>query len=197
MANLPLSEQLKENTQTYHQALEKQVILLIKAIQTPGDYGNLINLFYSYFGGVELLVDSSLKIERIPDYPDRRKTASLSHDLFTLGLAKASLAVGNDLPEINNHLQAIGAMYVMEGSTLGGVHISKMIQQRLPSLDAKALTFFNGYKSDTQTMWQKFKTAIDGEQLQPGEAASVIHAANETFIYFGNWIMKSGTTKIK
>jgi heme oxygenase len=197
MANLPLSEQLKENTQTNHQALEKQVILLIKAIQTPDDYGNLINLFYSYFGGVELLVDSSLKIERIPDYPDRRKTASLSHDLFTLGIAKASLAVGNDLPQINNHLQAIGAMYVMEGSTLGGVHISKMIQQRLPSLDEQALTFFNGYRSDTQAMWQKFKTAIDGEQLQTGEAAYIIQSANETFIKFANWITRSERIEVK
>ena len=62
-----LSDQLKEQTKTHHQALEKQIIPLIKGIRTPADYAELLMSFYTYFGGVELLVDSALDRDFMTD----------------------------------------------------------------------------------------------------------------------------------
>lgn len=196
MANNSLSDQLKEQTLVQHQELEKQVVAVIKSINTRDDYKRLLTLFYTYFGGVELLVDKSLDTESMPDYKERRKTASLAHDLQHLGSALPPLVDGTALPSIANHLQALGAMYVMEGSTLGGMHISKMISKRLPGENADAFTFFNGYLDNTQQMWQKFKTTIDSGIVKPDEMDIVITAANETFKKFAEWVTKSEKKEI-
>lgn len=188
MSKTLLSEQLKEHTKSQHQLLEKQIIPLIKAIRTTTDYSRLLMLFYTYFGAVELLVDNTLDVEYIPDYPQRRKTALLHTDLDVMNITIQPFATGAYLPAIENHLQAIGAMYVMEGSTLGGLHISKMISLQLQQQNTNAFSFFNGYKDETQQMWHLFKTAIDNMLLKPGEEATVINASNNTFERFANWI---------
>jgi heme oxygenase len=183
-----LSDQLKEQTKANHQALEKQVIPLIKAIRTTTDYSKVLMLFYTFYGGVELLIDHTLNIDVLPDYLHRRKTASLTNDLYLVNAPAQAFAGENDLPAIINHLQATGAMYVMEGSTLGGLHISRMISQQLNELNANAFTFFNGYQNETKQMWQAFKMAIDGMSLNPAEEAVVVATANETFTRFSKWI---------
>lgn len=188
MSRTLLSEQLKDQTKINHQLLEKQIILLIKAIRTTADYSRLLMLFYTFFGGIETLVDKTLNTDCIPDYLQRRKTAFLHNDLCAMNVEAQPFAKAVDLPEINNHLQASGALYVMEGSTLGGPHISKMIRDQINPAKANILTFFDGYKNETQHMWQAFKIAIDGMVLDKNEQAVVVHAANDTFARFSNWI---------
>jgi len=80
----------------------------------------------------------------------------------------------------------LGALYVIEGSTLGGTIISKMIKQQLAIPDNKGLSFFNGYGSETEKMWQDFKLFLD-RPLKPAEEAVVIRSANDTFNKFGQW----------
>lgn len=188
MSKALLSEQLKEHTKSQHQILEKKIIPLIKAIKTTNDYSRLLMLFYTYFGAVELLVDNTLDINYMPDYPQRRKTTLLHDDLNAMNITLQPFATGAHLPSIENHLQAIGAMYVMEGSTLGGLHISKMISQQLQQQNTNAFVFFNGYKDQTQQMWQLFKTAIDSMLLKPEEEEVIINASNNTFERFSNWV---------
>ena len=191
MVTTYLSDRLREQTQAHHQALEKAIIPFIKNIRSTDDYAALLLIFYTYFGGVELLIDEALDSESMSDYPQRRKAAALLNDLGVLNVTVQPLADGNVLPEIKNNLQALGAMYVMEGSTLGGIHIRKMIGDRLPQLTADAFTFFNGYGNDTQEMWQKFKMNVDAAATSRADEEIIIAAANDMFIRFGEWIRTS------
>jgi heme oxygenase (biliverdin-IX-beta and delta-forming) len=77
-------------------------------------------------------------------------------------------------------------MYVLEGSTLGGKIISRMLLKQVPSLDG-ATTFFQGYQDDTMSMWQKFKTHLHAS-VDQSDAAETHRAATETFVKFKKWL---------
>jgi len=74
----------------------------------------------------------------------QRKSESLAIDIRTLGGALIEKVALSDIPEINDHLQVFGALYVMEGSTLGGQIISQMIARQLGIQD-KGISFFQNY----------------------------------------------------
>jgi heme oxygenase (biliverdin-IX-beta and delta-forming) len=179
-----LSEQLKDATKTNHQLLEKKLITHLKAVRTPADYATILTLFYGFFGGMETPINEHLDMASLPDYPQRRKAAALAYDLGSLHAALPPLATGTDVPTIGNHLQALGALYVMEGSTLGGKIISKMMKAQLNQ--AAGMTFFEGYGNATDAMWQTFRAVLD-QPLSQIEKETVVQAADETFIKFRHW----------
>lgn len=186
-----LSDKLKEATKTNHQQLEKVLVGKLKAIRSAEGYADVLKLFYGYFGGLELLINNTIGDDILPDNAERRKTQSLANDLQFLGSEIPTKATVDELPALNTPLQALGALYVIEGSTLGGKIISKMMQQQL-GLEAGAMTFFAGYGNRTDQMWETFKNALDHQAQNPEQEAVVIAAANETFLKFGEWFEKAG-----
>ena len=184
-----LSEKLKEHTKQHHQLLEKKMVAQMRSITTPQEYAKLLGLFYSFFGGLELSVDKHIDLALLPDYPQRRKSAALAYDLLELSAPLPLFALRNDLPEIRDHIQSIGALYVMEGSTLGGKIIAKMMLQQMNVTEMPGLTFFNGYGEQTMSMWLTFKKSID-TPLSSTEIEIIIKSANDTFLQFSNWFDK-------
>lgn len=182
-----LSQKLKTATILNHQILEKKIISGIRSVNTQEDYVKLINLFYSFFGGLEPLINNHLDLTTLPDYHLRRKSSYLAEDLNYLNAALPILAEFKALPEINNHFQALGALYVIEGSTLGGKIISKMIKKQLAFDNDNSLSFFNGYGDETNNMWHFFKQSMDLPSNMAHENV-IIDSANDTFLRFSEWI---------
>ena len=188
-----IADQLKEITKTDHQQLEKLLVSKMKVIRSHQDYLNILQLFYSYFGGLEDQINKYINTHHLADYTLRRKTSALEHDINMLGGVTVDKAQENNLPQISNHLQAFGALYVIEGSTLGGSFISKMISQQL-NLDQNqgGFSFFNGYGESTATMWESFKDVLNKQPADATEEYAICGAANNTFIKFKNWIENNG-----
>jgi heme oxygenase len=178
-----LTEELKEQTKNNHQLLEKKLVAFMRAMRTQNDYLKLLAIFYSYFGGLEHQIQNHLQITQIPDYASRRKAAALSADIEILGGKQPAIATSQFLPEISNHQQALGALYVIEGSTLGGKIISQMINKQLGLTEG--LSFFKSYGEETMAMWQKFQAILDQPENLPG--TEMIQTANETFFKFSEW----------
>ncbi len=185
-----LAEQLKKDTLRSHQQLEKMLVGRMKAIRSKEDYVNLLQLFYTYFGGLETQIDQYIGKNELNDYAERRKTQALAHDIETLGGKPMAKANDEDLPQIKNVLQAYAAMYVIEGSTLGGKIISKMMAQQLGINNGEGLSFFNGYGDGTETKWESFKDTLNNVTKSSEEDKIVIAAANETFDKFKQWAEK-------
>lgn len=183
-----LSDGLKTHTKINHQKLEKKILAAITAINNKRGYTDLLKLFATYFGAVEKLVDESINLACVPDYLQRRKVAALSADMYYLNTQLRPDAPSVIVPRIENNLQCMGALYVMEGSTLGGATIAKLIESKTKLSSKGGLAFFNGYGADTLTMWQKFKNLLDSILLNPGDEGIVIDSANETFARFSDWI---------
>ena len=183
MQNETLSDQLKTETSGPHQELEKVLIQRMRKMQNVDDYVDLLKCFYSYFGALEDQINLYIGVAELPDHLQRRKSESLVADIHSLGGSLPEKANPADLPAIKNRLQAFGAMYVMEGSTLGGLIISRMIGKQL-DLHEAGLSFFQSYGEQLHTMWDSFKLALNQQAEDQAESSIVLTAAEATFRQF-------------
>ena len=183
MENEILSNQLKIRTLAPHQELEKVLIQRMRTMRSLDDYIKLLQFFYSYFGALEDRINLYIGSAELPDYLQRRKSESLAADILALGGELPIKTAVTDLPVIENRLQAFGALYVMEGSTLGGQIISQMITKHL-GIDDKGLLFFQSYGGNLTTMWDTFKLILNRQADNEADAEILITAADATFRQF-------------
>lgn len=175
-----LSTRIKEATKTAHQELEGKVVKKLKAIRSNADYADLLKHFYAYFSGLEKQIASYITTNVLPDHELRRNASRLKEDILALDGDTYDLPQVT-LPLISNTSEALGAMYVMEGSIMGGPFIVQMLQKG--GID-KGLSFFSGYGEDTQRMWAKFIEVLN--LIPEEEQAIAIDAANDTFSNFSD-----------
>ncbi len=178
-----------------HQLLEKMVLRQIQLITSPEDYTLLLNLFYSYFGALEPIIAENISPEYFPDLSKRRKADLIAQDILSLNGLVPKLSESTALPEIKNIYQAFGALYVIEGSSLGGIHIAKMIQKKLPGINA--FLFFSGYGDKTDEKWNQFKHILDQLPGNPAEINEIITGALDTFLNFAEWIRSNIKSKVQ
>ena len=184
---MTLTEQLKSSTLAEHQETEKLLVERIKSIQSKEDYIRILKIFYGYFAPVEQQIRRFVTNEHLADLHERRNVMRIKQDLQTLGYDQEIL-LSEVLPPIENHCHAAGAMYVQEGSTLGGRYIARMISARIVDT-TDALTFFQGYNEKTDEKWNSFKDFINETFTNEWEAIQVVEGAKRTFVKMKEWIL--------
>lgn len=182
-------ELLRERTGKQHQELERVLIPIIKDVNTPEKYVRLLELFYGYYYPIEQHIAAHTDISFPGGFERRRKASLLLDDISTItGTPATTPPTCTELPEINDAAQALGAMYVLEGSTLGGQVICQILLRNLPSEELpKALTFFNGYGSETQSYWDTFVHYLQGYNGTEDQQQRLLDAAADTFTKFKRW----------
>lgn len=186
-----LSEKLKENTKAAHIELEKVLVQKIKSIRAIDDYLEILVYFYRFFAPLEKAIFPQLK-EALPDAAQRRKSEWIMEDIHFFKPAYQPIYTSSSTPQITSLPQAIGALYVIEGSSLGGQVICKMVAQKLDISQAEGFKFFSGYGEGTLTMWDNFKKFINGRDWDREEENEVVDAANRTFGLFKQMIDRNG-----
>ncbi|WP_276134201.1 biliverdin-producing heme oxygenase [Polluticoccus soli] len=182
-----LLDKLKAYTSGSHQELEKLIIPRIKQATDKDAYRNVLQLFYGYFKPLEELVSKHVDHTLLPDYEERRKTSALLSDIHYLCGSQNALKLCDDLPLIGNSRQAIGALYVMEGSTLGGKIIKGILMKNLDADGSKGFDFFGGYGDDTEKKWSAFKQIINDRFSDAETHHEILAAADNTFKKFRSW----------
>ncbi|PWV48230.1 biliverdin-producing heme oxygenase [Chitinophaga sp. S165] len=185
-------ELLRERTGKQHQELERVLIPIIKNVNTPEKYVRLLELFYGYYYPLEQHIAAHMDISFPGGFERRRKASLLLDDISTITGAHASPSeTSSDLPEITDAAQALGVMYVLEGSTLGGQVICQILIRNLsvPEL-SKSLTFFNGYGTDTQSYWDTFVHYLQGYHGSEEQRQRMLDAAADTFLKFKLWAVQ-------
>lgn len=175
-----VSTNIKEATKDAHVALEKQVVQRLKSIRSNADYAALLKYFYAYFNHVEKAIAPYITESLLPDYKDRRNSGYIKNDILALGSAIEDLPA-TTVPAIDNHVKALGALYVMEGSIMGGSIIVKMLEK---GGITDGVSFFSGYGEATGPMWGKFVAVMNREAITDTQQADMIRTANETFEHF-------------
>jgi heme oxygenase len=189
---LSFPDHIKTYTKPEHALLEKHLIGIIKGIRTTEQYIDLLRMFYSFYQALEVDMEQYLTPDHIPDIKQRRKADALLQDISDLGYDNRQQPeqVEVNTPVINSYARALGAAYVLEGSTLGGVIIAKMIRTQLPAIsDGKGFSFFTCYGEAAIDMWKKFRTyllALTNKEDQDIAAET----ARQTFLTFKAWIDK-------
>ncbi|OON68438.1 biliverdin-producing heme oxygenase [Hymenobacter sp. CRA2] len=94
-----------------------------------------------------------------------------------------ALPVCSDMPPLGTRAQLLGAMYVLEGSTLGG----QVITRQLAKAGIDARHYFTGYAERTGPMWKSFCQLLADEATTDNEA-EIVHSAILTFQKLHAWI---------
>lgn len=175
---------VKEATRASHEAAEAIMNPLIAAATTPDAYGVLLKKLYGFYRPMEqLLVPFASQLQL--DY-NLEKSHLILQDLQTLGVANDA-AICTKLPEINNWLDALGALYVLEGASLGGRIIARMLTAN-GQLPPNAFSFFDGRGKETGPHWTRFTQLMNQQAVTEEEIEQVCAAATATFDLHAEWM---------
>ncbi|MFD2896709.1 biliverdin-producing heme oxygenase [Sphingobacterium arenae] len=177
-----LNQNIKENTKEAHQTLEGVVVRQLKAVRSEADYADVLKNFYVYFQAVEKAIAPYITREVLPDYTERRNSSYIKSDIEELGGNVNNLPAAT-APTVSNALEALSALYVLEGSIMGGPYIVQMLHKYGVT---KGTSFFSGYGEDTGKMWGAFVAVLNKYGENPEQQKRAIAVANETFARFGD-----------
>jgi heme oxygenase len=180
---------LKEETHAEHREAEQLLAPRLNEIKTQDDYASLLCLFYGFYHPLEQLIGSALDAELRQQLGSRRQSDLILLDLNSLQKPSGHIPLCTDLPDMYSSMSALGALYVLEGSTLGGQLIKRMLLKNTSAgLKEEQLHFFSGYREETGARWQAFLQLIN--QFS-GEQKIIAEGARSTFHFFSKWILHS------
>jgi heme oxygenase (biliverdin-IX-beta and delta-forming) len=79
----------------------------------------------------------------------------------------------------------LGALYVLEGSAMGGLVLRRHLGQAL-GLEEAGLRYHTGHGPMSAPLWVALKQRLDALPLEPHEQQRVIDAANAAFTHIGH-----------
>lgn len=185
LAESPVAQILKTQTSERHRITEEVLIPHLRSAATRDAYAKILKTFYGFHYPVEQSVAAIMPSSVLPDMNLRLKSPALLQDLAAIGQDTDDIPLCTFLPKANTTGQALGILYVLEGSTLGGKSITQLLLRNgIHGLDG-SLRFFNIYGDNTGRMWKTFLQAAEEHRE---DLDDMLHAANETFFLFQQWI---------
>lgn len=150
-------QHLRAATQAAHERLEARMDIL-QRIATPNGRRTLVERFHALHTETETALAPWLTGVFGLDFDARRRSARLAVDLAALG--------GRTLPRseqvrVGSVGEALGRMYVLEGSTLGGRVIRRTVLARGHSMGG--LSFLDPYGEQVGERWRTFLAVLDAQ----------------------------------
>lgn len=130
-------------------------------------------------------------------WPYQSRLGLLATDLRQLGhpdLAQDALTNQRlaRLPALHDPLRAAGALYVVEGSALGGQVLASRVLKALDIRLDDGGSFFQPNGPEPRIQWQQFQTLVRGLATQAQSRQTVVTAAVDTFNAFDAWLAECG-----
>lgn len=170
LVTLSVLERLRGATRLAHERLEDRLDILTR-MQSLHGRRVLAARFHSLHAGMEAVLEPWLTPIEGLDFAARRRTRSLADDLAALGVEPPPPRTA---PAPGDAAEALGLMYVLEGSSLGGKVIRKQAERA--GLDMKGLSFLDPYGPRTGETWREFLSVLEREcppqETARGEAAA-------------------------
>ena len=178
-----LSADLKAQTRPHHDAAEASPAMqaVMADDLTRDAYRDHLTRLLAFYGPTEAaLADVAGLAETLPDLGARLvKTKWLKEDLAVLG--QAATAPTAQAPPLDV-ARALGALYVIEGSTLGGRIIARHLHDALGVTADAGARFYLSYGDQRGPRWTAFKQALDQFGADhPGQTDRVVASASDTF----------------
>ncbi len=179
---------MRDATRDRHQHLEA-ALQVASCLADRVAYRRLLGGFLGLHETLEARLAECRDLEKETGYRmgERSKVAALRRDLKALGMTDAEI---DALPRfaarpIGSCAAALGVAYVLEGSTLGGQSITRMIGEKSPGLPAE---FFNVYGGQTRERWRSFLECVAALPLTEDNLRAATEAARQTFDDFARWL---------
>jgi heme oxygenase len=188
MTGKTVAESLREATHEVHKALEHLPIAaaLAEGRIALADYRTYLQRLLVVIREVETqTADPRAAVADAADWSDGCRLRWISEDLTALGaeIPPPAMASASPLPSAASMW---GRLYVIEGSTLGGVILARGLANRDDL--RPALRYLNGYGAATGERWRRFRAAL-ASNVSPAGIPEAAAAAGDMFARFGREVM--------
>jgi heme oxygenase len=190
-------EQLKSATAAAHASIEQR-LRIARERPSLGDYRAYLVSMYGFTAPIEQRLRQlapsfaqELELER------RYKSDLLVQDLVAIDERLAAraepLRLCEALPENRDTSQALGTLYVLEGSTLG----ARWLLRHLEPLGLDDCSrYLRSYGASLGAMWEKLRGTLTGHAARhPDRVPALIAAAQETFRTLDAWCVSCGAAE--
>lgn len=177
---LTFLDQLRSQTRNAHTRLES---LPVSASITSNnisilDYAHYLQLMHAVILETENKIFPVLS-GVITDIDERRKLQWIENDLQQIGSGPKSF--GTVFKTELSLPFALGVMYTVEGSTMGGRYILKNIESVLGLNENQGAKYFAGYGHATGKFWKNFLNFLTDYESQTGNTNEIIAGAQYAF----------------
>ncbi len=173
---LTRAERLKQETHALHERLDTSI-----AGEEPfarhDRYAAFVEVQYRFYAGIEPLYRDPRLQALIPDLAARSRFEAAGRDLVDLGRPVPDVA---PLPIPPG--EALGWLYVSEGSTLGAAFLLKAVEA-IGLSEEKGARHLAAAPVGRGKHWRAFKEALNAAELGPEEDEQVIVGANAAFAH--------------
>jgi heme oxygenase (biliverdin-IX-beta and delta-forming) len=181
-------DRLRDETRVAHSRLD-QTLGLLDRLNSLDQRGRLLAGYHWLHRETEAKIAPFLGGMSDLDFPARRRSSLLAQDLAVLGHpARLDHPIRLD---IHTSGAAFGALYVLEGSTLGGRVILKELKLRGASL--VGLGFLDPYGNRTGDRWRSFLAILEREIKSSDQKAEAVTGALNTFAFAEGCLRKEST----
>jgi heme oxygenase len=181
MSPFPILQALRLETRPAHDQLEQN------AFNQQLNAGTITEAATAHFlvkmHGFLAPYEARLRAQNLgPEWEiDARQRAHLL--LEDLQKPAAELEICPYMPPLTTWPQLLGAMYVIEGSTLGG----QVIARQLAKANIPLRLYFSGYGERTGTLWKVFCHLL-AQEATPENQAEIVQSASLTFQKLDAWL---------
>jgi len=181
MSPSPILQALRLETRPAHDQLEQNTFnqQLNAGTVTEAATAHFLAKMYGFLAPYE----ARLRAQNLgPEWqPATRQRAQLI--LEDLQQPAEMLEICPDMPPLATWPQLLGAMYVMEGSTLGG----QVIARQLAKVNIPLRAYFSGYDERTGPLWKAFCQLL-AQEATPENEADIVESASLTFQKLDTWL---------
>lgn len=185
--SVSLHARLREATAQAHAQLES----LLGLLDSPMSYARFVAVLMRFHGFHRIwepalahaLGDAQFTVPR-------RRLLLIEHDLRALDIDDLDIEVLPVVPEAAQLCRtldaALGSLYVMEGSTLGGRVITRRLLEDADWCPEEGLLYFHPYGDLTGERWRQTLALLDS--VPPERHEAVVEGALETFALLLQWL---------
>ena len=185
-----LSDDLKARTRTHHDAAEASPAMqaVMADDLTRDAYRDHLTRLLAFYDALEpALAEVDGLGAVLPDLGDRLGKADwIRQDLDVLGAGDSAPTARAPAFDV---AQALGALYVIEGSTLGGRLIARQLGQSIGVTAESGARFYHSYGDDRGERWKTYKAALNQFGADhPERVDDAVAAAADTFDVLRTWM---------
>ncbi|MDO7847337.1 biliverdin-producing heme oxygenase [Hymenobacter sp. M29] len=184
-AALTILARLRAETRPYHDALEAGAFNESLRVGAPTAAGTaqFLERMYGFLQPYEAALRAHEgELGAAWELPQRYRAHLIPEDLGR-SADDPGLPLCPTMPPLHTVPQLLGALYVMEGSTLGG----QVINRQLERAGIPLRRYFSGYGERTGPMWKTFGQLLTAAAT-PATADEIVASAARTFQHLDAWI---------
>lgn len=170
----PLRERLRVETRAAHDRVDA-AFSRFDLLDREG-YGAFLLAHAKALPALETALDEAGAASIVADWPERRRTPALEADLKGLGLRRPER---RPVPKLGGAAEALGALYVLEGSRLGArLLLGRVRASSDPDVRGAVAYLSHG---EAHRFWPSFLLALERRPYEP----AVVDGALAAFALFG------------